>query len=48
MNTEIVEIFKENGGYLTRKELQNGKQRYQLRRMQKKKSSNALNRAFIC
>ena len=33
MNTEIVEIFKENGGYLTRRELQNGKQRYQLRRM---------------
>ena len=37
MNTEIVEIFKENGGYLTRKELQNGKQRYQLRRMAEEK-----------
>ena len=33
MENNIVEKFRENGGYLTRKELQNGKQRYQLRRM---------------
>ncbi len=33
MENNIVEKFRENGGYLTRRELQNGKQRYQLRRM---------------
>ncbi len=33
IETDIVEKFRKNGGYLTRKELRTGKQLYQLRRM---------------